>query len=323
MISEGFNNSNWQVLFLTELGKKLKETREEKGMTLEDLQEITKIQKRYLLAIEQGRYEVIPGKFYVRAFIKQYVEAVGLDPEILFEEYRQDIPTVYEEDEVPETLSRRQTRKMMSKGSSKFLELLPKILTALIILGIIIAAWFVLQNFFANEKASNNNQNNNPNIGYEDNVPEEDNNKDENDSTDENKGTDDENPVVEEPVPLPELLFVENTSSIDSVYELKNAENFNVRVAVIEGGASWVNVVDASGKELFRGTLNANQPTTETFDLSGQESVWIRVGRAYETEIFVNDIKLEYEIDPKKNVVQNITVRFAKEEEVTETETNQ
>ncbi|WP_139037439.1 helix-turn-helix domain-containing protein, partial [Bacillus pumilus] len=62
---------------MTELGKRLVEAREEKGMSLEDLQTVTKIQKRYLLAIEQGNYDIIPGKFYVRAFIKQYAEAVG------------------------------------------------------------------------------------------------------------------------------------------------------------------------------------------------------------------------------------------------------
>jgi cytoskeletal protein RodZ len=55
---------------LTELGKLLKEKREEKGMSLEELQTATKIQKRYLAAIEEGNYDVLPGTFYARAFIK-------------------------------------------------------------------------------------------------------------------------------------------------------------------------------------------------------------------------------------------------------------
>ncbi len=71
---------------MTELGNRLKEAREEKGMSLDDLQAATKIQKRYLTALEEGNYDIIPGKFYVRAFIKQYAEAVGLDSELLFEE---------------------------------------------------------------------------------------------------------------------------------------------------------------------------------------------------------------------------------------------
>ena len=40
----------------------------------------------------------MPGKFYARAFIKQYAEAVGLEPEELFEEYKNEIPIAYEDD---------------------------------------------------------------------------------------------------------------------------------------------------------------------------------------------------------------------------------
>ena len=38
----------------------------------------------------------MPGNFYVRAFIKQYAEAVGLDPEELFEEFKNEIPNTHE-----------------------------------------------------------------------------------------------------------------------------------------------------------------------------------------------------------------------------------
>ncbi|EAF0272058.1 helix-turn-helix domain-containing protein, partial [Listeria monocytogenes] len=51
---------------MTELGDKLKQARREKGLSLDDLQQITKIQKRYLVAIEEGNYAVMPGKFYAR-----------------------------------------------------------------------------------------------------------------------------------------------------------------------------------------------------------------------------------------------------------------
>ncbi|MCG6183460.1 helix-turn-helix domain-containing protein, partial [Anoxybacillus sp. LAT_26] len=68
---------------MTELGKRLREAREEKNMSLDELQEMTKIQKRYLIGIEEGNYAIMPGTFYVRAFIRQYAEAVGLDPDEL------------------------------------------------------------------------------------------------------------------------------------------------------------------------------------------------------------------------------------------------
>lgn len=77
---------------MSELGHYLKEKRKEKGMSLEEIQEITKIRKRYLEAIEKGEYNVLPGVFYARAFIKSYAEAVGLDPDEVLKTYGQELP---------------------------------------------------------------------------------------------------------------------------------------------------------------------------------------------------------------------------------------
>lgn len=63
---------------MSDLGYILRKTRLERKISLDDLQEVTKIRKRYLEAIEEGNYKVLPGSFYVRAFIKSYAEAVGL-----------------------------------------------------------------------------------------------------------------------------------------------------------------------------------------------------------------------------------------------------
>lgn len=77
---------------LSELGQQLREARLQKGMSLDDVQEMTKIRKRYLEAIEAGDYKVLPGSFYVRAFIKTYAETVGLDPDILLEGHKKEAP---------------------------------------------------------------------------------------------------------------------------------------------------------------------------------------------------------------------------------------
>ncbi|MEJ8548342.1 RodZ domain-containing protein [Brevibacillus borstelensis] len=77
---------------MSELGQVLKEAREEKGITLDDIQRITKIQRRYLEAIERGHFHVLPGHFYARAFIKSYAEAVGLDPNHIMSHFQSDLP---------------------------------------------------------------------------------------------------------------------------------------------------------------------------------------------------------------------------------------
>ena len=141
---------------MTELGNVLKAAREANGLSLDDLQQLTKIQKRYLVGIENGDYGMMPGKFYVRAFIKQYAEAVGLDPESLFEQYKDEVPSVREE-EAPEQLSRVQSKKTMSAPQSKLLEALPKILLVAFILGILVFGYLFFSKVYSPNEESNSN----------------------------------------------------------------------------------------------------------------------------------------------------------------------
>ncbi len=74
------------------LGSFLRQAREEKGLSLEDMQELTKIKTTYLQAIEQGKYEELPGLFYVKAFVKTYCEALNLPANEVMEIYEADLP---------------------------------------------------------------------------------------------------------------------------------------------------------------------------------------------------------------------------------------
>ncbi len=59
---------------------KLKEVREEKGYTIEQVADILKIRKQYLLDLEKGDLEDIPGKVYAEGYSKIYHEFLGLVP---------------------------------------------------------------------------------------------------------------------------------------------------------------------------------------------------------------------------------------------------
>ncbi|EUJ46412.1 DNA-binding domain-containing protein [Listeria riparia FSL S10-1204] len=137
---------------MTELGEKLKQARHAKGLSLDDLQQITKIQKRYLVAIEEGNYAVMPGKFYARAFIKQYAEAVDLNSEELFQEFENEVPATSQEATVNEQITRAQQRRAPLAASQpsndnphkahSVFGLMPKILIGLFIVIIGFVIWY-------------------------------------------------------------------------------------------------------------------------------------------------------------------------------------
>ncbi|QRY38519.1 MULTISPECIES: helix-turn-helix domain-containing protein [Bacillus] len=290
---------------MTELGKRLVEAREEKGMSLEDLQTVTKIQKRYLLAIEQGNYDIIPGKFYVRAFIKQYAEAVGLNPEQLFEEFRKDVPSTYN-DEVSDKLSNIKPQRELPKPASKVLELLP---TILIIGGIlvVIAIIYVIVQAVNHDSGQKNNQAapQQSESKYEvskDSSLAKDQKKKEKTSSDakEKSSKKDDSSKDDETV----SLKATNTEGSTTTYEVSGADEMELTISASQ--ASWLRVRDESGKVLKMGELKDGESFKT--DLSDLAQVDIRLGNASGIDIKVNDEKLKYELDPKNTMTQNIVI---------------
>jgi hypothetical protein len=68
-------------------GGVLKRLRESCDASLEEVAAITKINKRYLRAIEENEYEVLPALVYVRGFVHEYARVLGLDPKTVARGY--------------------------------------------------------------------------------------------------------------------------------------------------------------------------------------------------------------------------------------------
>jgi hypothetical protein len=57
-------------------------------VNIEDLEQSTKIRAKYLRALENEEFGLLPGPTYVRSFLRTYAEKLGLDPQLLVEEFR-------------------------------------------------------------------------------------------------------------------------------------------------------------------------------------------------------------------------------------------
>jgi cytoskeleton protein RodZ len=72
------------------VGNKLQEARARKQLSLQQVEDATKIRGRYLQAIEHDEWDQLPGDTYARAFIRTYGRFLGLDGDRLAEEQRRD-----------------------------------------------------------------------------------------------------------------------------------------------------------------------------------------------------------------------------------------
>jgi cytoskeleton protein RodZ len=71
-----------------EVGQTLREARTARGIELEEVERITKIRVRYLRAMEEDRWELLPGAAYARGFLATYARYLELDDRALVAEYR-------------------------------------------------------------------------------------------------------------------------------------------------------------------------------------------------------------------------------------------
>jgi cytoskeleton protein RodZ len=73
---------------MPEIGATLRETRMRQRIDITDMEVRTKIRAKYLRALENEEWDLLPGPTYVKSFLRTYAEALGLDAKLLVEEYK-------------------------------------------------------------------------------------------------------------------------------------------------------------------------------------------------------------------------------------------
>jgi cytoskeleton protein RodZ len=72
------------------IGERLREARMRQKIDIAEVESATKIRAKYLRALENEEFGLLPGTTFVKTFMRTYAEYLGLDAQLLIEEYRVD-----------------------------------------------------------------------------------------------------------------------------------------------------------------------------------------------------------------------------------------
>ncbi|UQZ37295.1 helix-turn-helix domain-containing protein [Paenibacillus sp. PK3_47] len=281
---------------MSELGRHLKEARLQKGMSLDDVQEVTKIRKKYLEAIEAGDYKVLPGSFYVRAFIKTYAEAVGVNPDELMEEHG-NVPAA-PVDTTMETVIQKRSRKPETERNAKWL---PTVLMWTFPVLILVVIYLYASNSLNKPES--------PTVDSADVTSEQQDPATQQPSPtavgggvaapSEPAGTAEATAAptaaptavpTPSPSPAPQAVTVtqDRKSGKTTIYKVSAPSGTPVEVKIVATGVSWLEVYkgeNSKGEKLSFGNTEAGQSMSFTLDAEG---MYIKSGYSPATDITVN-----------------------------------
>jgi hypothetical protein len=93
-----------------EIGASLAAARRARGLGLRDAEQLTCMRAKYLTALEEDRFEELPGRTYARAFLRTYATSLGLQADRFVAEFDAQQPEPEEEEAVPEFRPRQPFR---------------------------------------------------------------------------------------------------------------------------------------------------------------------------------------------------------------------
>ncbi|GGH81989.1 cytoskeletal protein RodZ [Pullulanibacillus pueri] len=312
---------------MSELGQVLKEAREAKGLSLDEIQETTKIQKRYLAAIERGDYQILPGQFYIRAFIKSYAEALGLDTQEIFSQYGKEIPQpVQPEIEQLPSRSVKTTPIKAKNTSSKVSSILPFAGAVVILLALGIGIWVVAQHMSGGSDSSKDTETSNDDVTLEQGNDIGNHQSKSNDAVNDQPGseasakdtdTDKENKTTSDETEQKQTqkLSEPETNGSASTYTLSGTDKFVVEVTAMDGHYSWLTATkdNASGEKYFYDSVSKGVDNRKDVsfkkDLSDIGTLYLKIGDTHHAIVKINGEVLKY---PNDDYTQSITINFKK-----------
>ncbi|MCD1257749.1 helix-turn-helix domain-containing protein [Paenibacillus athensensis] len=276
---------------MSDLGQILRKARMDAKISLDDLQESTKIRKRYLEAIEEGNYKVLPGSFYVRAFIKSYAEAVGLDPTEVLKMYETTNPSPTTEQPAVETIRKKRASSRHTDKMSRWASGSMMIAFVVLILGVVY--YFAYQNYKGTPAEDNPAQTQSPRItdrtdsspGVTGSSTASGTNQGETLPSTAPTATPTPSPT---PTPAVSVQFVSSEKNVDT-YAVTGSDKLNIQLK-ITGAQCWIQVdaLTADNKRVMQKQKLYKNGDSDSFELDS--SAYLNIGAASTVELNVNGV---------------------------------
>ena len=145
---------------MKEIGIKLKEKREENGVSVEEAAEDLKLRPNQIISIEEGKKEDFEDVFYLKYFIRDYAKYLGLDGEQLVDEFNEYLFDYTSKIPVDAIEKAKQEKKNIKKEFispytvNKKNRVIPwYIIVIIVIIVLILGGYFLFSNIKGNEFA--------------------------------------------------------------------------------------------------------------------------------------------------------------------------
>ncbi|MEE5988424.1 DUF4115 domain-containing protein [Ligilactobacillus equi] len=304
------------------VGETLKQARTERGLTLDDLQNNTKIQKRYLIAIEENNFKSLPGDFYVRAFIRQYAQTVGAPVEdimgMLDQQLGQEKPVVAEESTEEEPKSRSVLREKISAQTppsilDKVMSHLPAIIIVAVVVLILGAIYVTTLN---SRKAQDTTTGSDVAVSREvessstkTSSKKQSSQKDTNSESETANSEAKKSSTKKAKANSKQTITATSSSGTSFNYELKSSAKENVIKLSAADGTSWL-AVSANGSTTWQGTLADGKEQEVTLP-EGTTAIRINVGNSQATKLEINGKKFDFLKENSSATVRTINLTVA------------
>jgi cytoskeletal protein RodZ len=258
--------------YLLGIGEELKRIREEKGLSIYDVENQTKIKATFIDAIEKENFDKIPGRVYVKGFIKNYAKFLDLDYTV----YLQELNKHFEENRSEDILANSKPQLVRPVKEKRLGDRVFKGISILLILGVLLFGGYKGFEYFMSERETE------PQISQENPEVQPD------PQPETNPVSEPESKPEPEAVPETQPEVVTPEPAVPSVETAK--KEIELEVIMSDGGpgvdSCWIQVI-VDGKLEFEQTIFAGK---EPMKFTGNQTIDFTYGNGAAVRIKVNGV---------------------------------